>query len=95
MTVSKGYVSCVGPVSHDKQEDKAAEERMSLVEDSLPAISKDLKGTIRNMNTHLNKVDDLEYRLRKNNICLVGILERDEDCNPVVYIKLWLVKTFF
>lgn len=43
------------------------------------------------MATLLNKVDDLENRSQKNNICLVGVPEREEGRDPVTFFESWLM----
>lgn len=63
------------------------------MEDCLPALS-DLKITTKSMNALYNKVDNLENRFCRNNICLVGVPERAEGCNPVSFFESWLANIF-
>lgn len=72
---------------------QAAEERISAVEDQIPHITKELKRGTQQIAFLLNKVDDLENRLRRNNIRLVGVPEKSEGKDPVAFFESWLLDT--
>lgn len=52
-------------------------------------LSKDLQYVSQTVQTLLAKVDDLENRSRRNNICLVGIPERAEGSDAVSFCEKW------
>lgn len=51
---------------------------------------KAIKTAISDISALLNKVDDLEKRSRRNNIRLVGVPEKAEGRDPVVFFESWL-----
>lgn len=73
---------------HDVQKWKAAlERRMSSVEDDLNPLKQE-KRIIS------FKMEDMENRLRRNNVRILGLPERCEGYNPVGFMEKWLMETF-
>lgn len=64
-----------------------AEDIISIVEDHMAVISKDLQLVSHNVQALLDKVDDLENRSCRNNICLVGVPEKSEGLDPVSFFE--------
>ena len=41
-----------------------------------------------------NRADDIENRLRRNNVRIVGLPEKTEGRDPTTFIESWLVEIF-
>lgn len=83
-------------VRHDLQKMtdrvKAAEDRISNVEDQLPSLCKATKSATQQIAALLSKVDDLENRSRRSNIRIVGVPEKEEGRDPVTFFESWLME---
>lgn len=71
---------------------KAAEDRISQVEDQLPSLSKATVEAAQHIKALLAKVDDLENRSRRSNVRIVGVPEKEEGRDPVAFFEAWLME---
>lgn len=69
-----------------------AEERSTL-KDSLQTDMSSNKKTTHQFSIHDSHLEDLENRLRQNNVRIVGLPERVEGDTPVEFIEKWLTST--
>ena len=88
----------IGLIHHDLQAVRErmaeAEKRISSLEDNYTPVPNRILAAEKQV-TYLNqKVDDLENRLRRNNIRFVGLPERAEGKNPGDFVETW-IKTLF
>lgn len=72
----------------------ALEGRVSMIEDDMAPLQSDMRHVQSLTSAHAAKLEDMENRLRRNNIRAVGIPERAEGKNPVAFIEHWLTETF-
>lgn len=57
-------------------------------------LRKDLGKVTHDVSYLLNKADDLENRLRRNNLRLLGFTEKLEGTNAAVFFGQWLIDKF-
>lgn len=69
------------------------EERISTLEDSLQTVMKSDNKKNTQLSSHESRLEDLENRLRRNNVRLVGLPEWVEGNTPVEFIEKWLLAT--
>lgn len=83
-------------IRHDLQNVRerlsAAEERISTVEDTVKPLSVELKRHTAAISHLMQKSDDFENRLRRNNIRLIGVPEKAEGSNPTDFFEKWLLQ---
>lgn len=72
----------------------ALEGRTSTVEDDMAPLQRDVRHVQSLTTAHAAELGDMENRMRRNNIIVVGIPEKPEGKNPVMVIKRWLTETF-
>lgn len=72
----------------------ALEGRMSTIEDDVAPLKHEVRQVQNLTSTHAACLEDMENRLRRNNVLAVGIPERAEGKNPVAFIERWLNETF-
>lgn len=72
----------------------ALEGRVGEVADDVLHLKTDLGSTTRKTDAAYDRVEDLENRLRRNNLRLVGVPEKEEGSNPTEYVERWLLNTF-
>lgn len=72
----------------------AVEGRVSEVEDQLPPLNRDVRMATQNAFQALNKTDEIENRLRRNNVRIVGLPEKVEGRDPTTFIEEWLQEVF-
>lgn len=70
------------------------ERRVSHVEDGLPLLQVTTERLQHEHNSVLSKQDDMENRLRRLNLCFVGLLEWAEGSDPPTFLENLLTKTF-
>lgn len=70
------------------------EQRISDLEDTIAPILPRLNTYGGKITTLEDKVHDLENRLRRNNLRLVGLPERVEGSDPVAFLESWLEQEF-
>lgn len=66
---------------------------MSSLEDSLHLVLKSNKNVTQKLAIHDSRLEDLENRLRRNSVRIVGFPERVEGNAPVEFIEKWLKST--
>lgn len=83
---------------HDVQEvcerTSALEGRLSLVEDDLNPMKQEIKSIREQLNMYIYKMDDMENRLRRKNLRVVGLPKQCEGSNPTEYMEDWLKGIF-
>lgn len=72
----------------------ALEGWVSTLEDDMTSMQRDLAYTYNAVNKHAARLEDLENRLRRNNVRAIGISEKAEGKNPVTLIEKWLLSVF-
>ena len=70
------------------------EERVSTVEDTLYPFEKELRGLQEKTNQQAAKLDEIEDRLRRNNVRVIGLPERSEGSNTISFMEGWLRDIF-
>nr|XP_014347364.1 PREDICTED: uncharacterized protein LOC106704576 [Latimeria chalumnae] len=63
------------------------EQRISNVEDEVHRITSDKKEKNEKLTLLLNKIEDLENRSRRNNLCLIGIPETPDMADTMKVVK--------
>lgn len=61
---------------------------------SCPPLTRDVGAATQNTFQALNKTDDIENRLRRNNVRIVGLPEKVEGRDPTVFVGGWLQEVF-
>lgn len=83
-------------IRHDLQNVRerlsSAEERISTVEDTVHPLSAEIKRHTAAISTLMQKSDDFENRLRRNNLRLIGVPEKAEGSNPTDFFEQWLAQ---
>ena len=78
-------------VRHDMQKlrerTSALEGRVSTVEDDMVPMQRDLNYNCHLTEQHAARLDEMENRMRRNNVRALGISERAEGKNPVDFIE--------
>lgn len=77
-----------------RERTSALEERVSSVEDDMEPMRRDLTYNNHLVSQHTSCLEDLENRMRRNNVRAIGLPERTEGKNPVEFIESWLTKAF-
>lgn len=72
----------------------AVEGRISTLEDEWQPLQRDVKYTHSMAAANASRLEDMENRLRRDNVRTVGIPEKAEGKNPVAFIEAWLTGTF-
>lgn len=91
----KAEISYVRHDMHKLRERTAAlEGRLSTVEDDMTPMQRDLKYNCHPTEQHAMRLDEMENRMRLNNVRALGIPEKTEGKNPVDFIEQWLISTF-
>lgn len=72
----------------------ALEGRVGEVDDDIQHLKTDLGANIRKTDAMYTRVEDLENRLRRNNLRLVGVPEKEEGANPTEFTENWLSSKF-
>lgn len=72
----------------------ALEGRVSSMEDDMAPLQRDITYNKLLTAQHVACLDDLENRFRHNNVQAIGIPEKAERKNPVVFIEKWLFSIF-
>lgn len=70
------------------------ERRISDLEDAVGPVQATQKTHGTKILSLEDKVDDLENRLRRNNLRLVGLPERVEGADPVSFLESWFTQEF-
>ncbi|XP_073467611.1 uncharacterized protein [Aquarana catesbeiana] len=65
----------------------AVEGRVSDMEDQMPPLTRDVRIATQQAFQALNKTDDIENRLRCNNVRIVGLTEKMEGRDPTAFVK--------
>uniref|UniRef100_A0A803JV19 L1 transposable element RRM domain-containing protein n=1 Tax=Xenopus tropicalis TaxID=8364 RepID=A0A803JV19_XENTR len=72
----------------------ATEQRLSELEDACAPVQQTLQNLGKDVQSCLAKTDDLENRLRRNNLRMVGFPERAEGTTPEEFVTTWLLSNF-
>lgn len=72
----------------------ALEGRVGSLEDEWQPLQRDVKYLQTVSSANAARLEDMENRLRRNNVRAVGIPEKSEGKNPVHFIESWLLDTF-
>lgn len=70
------------------------ESRISDLEDKLPTLIAESYSTTRLAHDNRDKADDIENRLRCNNVCIVGLTEKVEGRDSNEFVEKCLLDTF-
>lgn len=85
-------------MQHDMQKvqecTSALEGRVSKIENEMGPLQHDLKAVGLETNHCADRIDDLENRLRRNNVRILGLPELMEGRNPTECIAQWLLDVF-
>ena len=88
----------VGLIRHDFQKIRerttAVESRVSEVEDRMAPLIRELQVTARTAIANENRNEDIENRLRRSNIRIVGLPEKAEGRDPTAFVEAWLQEVF-
>ncbi|XP_030046073.1 NFX1-type zinc finger-containing protein 1-like [Microcaecilia unicolor] len=68
------------------------ETRVSALEDDSQGYSTDLRELKKQLQEHMDKLEDLENRSRRNNVHIVGLSEKVPEKNLVDWLTEWLSK---
>lgn len=71
-----------------------AEGHICDVEDKLAQLIRDAQSTARIARANELNNNDIENRLRRNNIQIVGLPKKVEGRDPTEFVEQWLLKTF-
>lgn len=69
----------------------AVESRVSEIEDQVPPLARDTNSAYQMAKEANDRADDLENRLRRNKIRIVGLPEKVEGRDPTAYLESWLL----
>lgn len=72
----------------------ALEGRVSSIEDELPPLAQEMHITSNKADESAARIEDMENRLRRSNIRIVGMPEKSEGKHPAEFIEAWLADTF-
>lgn len=70
------------------------EGRVSQVEDDVFPLQQDVKSMKEQLGRINEKMDEMENRLRRDNIRIVGLPERCEGQNPIAFLEGWFTEIF-
>ena len=73
---------------------RETERRIGDLEDTVGPILPTIKAQGTKITSLEDKMDDLENRLRRNNLRLVGLPERVEGSDPVAFLESWFTQEF-
>lgn len=71
----------------------ALEGRISLIED-INQLKQEMKAISEKVNLYSSKIEDMENRLRRNNVKMMGLPERCEGSSPTGFMEKWLLEIF-
>lgn len=77
-----------------RERTSALEGRVSSIEDDMAPMQRDLTYNNHLLSQHTTHLEDLENRMRRNNVRAIGMPERMEGRNPVEFIEQWLITAF-
>lgn len=77
-----------------RQRTSAVEGWIATLEDEMSLIQRDFKELGVQSGRYANRMDDLENRLRRNNVRILCIPERLEVGKPTEFIEHWLLEVF-
>lgn len=72
----------------------ALEGRVSQVEDDIYPLQQEVKTIKDQLGRVIEKMDEIENRLRRDNVRVVGLPERSEGLNPIAFLEKWLIELF-
>lgn len=88
----------VGLLRHDlqnlRERVKETESRISQLEDAVAPIPDRLSTLEKAASSWSQRADDLENRLRRNNLRILGLPEKTEGADPCSFAEVWLKATF-
>lgn len=64
------------------------------MEDDLNPLKQEVKTISVKMNAYAFKMEDMENRLRRNNVRILGLSKRCGGSNPIGFMEKWLMETF-
>lgn len=70
------------------------EKRISLIEDDLLPMKQEAKIWREKIEKLTGKVDEMENRLRRDNVRVVGFPEGSEGLDPIVFLENWVLGVF-
>lgn len=71
-----------------------AERRISQIEDDLHPMKQEVKAWKEKIIKLTEKFDEMENRLRRDNVRVVGLPEGSEGSDPMAFLERWLIETF-
>lgn len=77
-----------------KAERTELEGRISQIEDDIFPLKSEVKEMKEQMCRYASKMDEMENRLRKDNVRLVGLPEGSEGINPIEFLDKWFIDLF-
>lgn len=72
----------------------ALQGRLSQVEDDVNPMRQEVQLMREQLNMCMYKMDDMENRLRRKNVRVLGLPERSKGNNPIEYMEVWLKEMF-
>ncbi|KAE8291535.1 hypothetical protein D5F01_LYC08888 [Larimichthys crocea] len=82
--------TCLSEIASLNTRMTEAEGCISNSEDATATFTMKLSEVESKLETALDKINDLENRSRRCNICVVGLPEGSEGTNPVAFFRTWL-----
>lgn len=67
---------------------------ISQIEDDMHPLKHDVKNMKDQISIYASKMDEMENRLRRNNVRLVGLPERSEGSDPIDFLEKLFVEVF-
>lgn len=64
------------------------------MEDDINPLKQEMKLICEKVNIFTSKMEDMENRLRSNNVRVVGPPERNEGSNPMGFMEKWFTYIF-
>lgn len=94
----KGLKEELSLVRHDLQKTAeritVVERRISQIEDDLYPAKQEVTFLKDQMGKFVGKLDEMENRLCRDNVRLVGLPEKSEGPNPIEFLEKWFIELF-
>lgn len=68
------------------------EGRISQLEDDLHPLKSEVKNTRRQTGINASKMDEMENRLRRDNVRLMGLPEKSEGPKSIEFLERWFTE---
>lgn len=93
-SIQEGLTILRHDVQKIRERTAALEGRVSEIGDDMQHLQHDLGANTRKTDAAYDRTEDLENRLRRNNLRLVGVPEREEGSNATEFVERWLADKF-